>query len=818
MPLDLSLDLWGRRRFTPGSAHPTAWLRADKGVYQDAACQFTAADRSWLQIADAAQTGLDPGTDDFLWCGWFYPDTTGVIMLLVDKRGPTGAEGYSLYVTGAGALNALYGDGTAVSGASANGVMTAGKWQFIVYHAERGGNLKIYVGDATTAPAVVLTLDISGVAGAVNTTSPFFVSKHWLETTQYFYDGRIDSLMFFKAADLSAVAADIIAWAYNAGAGRLCSEITAAQKTAWGAVSGFELGENSGRRYDSWGSNHLDQAFGELVTNGTFTGNSTGWTEGAGWAYGTNNEAATAATGDLAQSTVAATVGKLYSTSFGAVVTGGTVRLNLGGVNGTTRNATGTHAETIRTTSTAALAINPVAAFTGTIDDVSVKAAEILAAPGIARGVAKDSNFAVQLDGASQYLSYTGTAFDPGVGDFSVGCAFYADRLPDSYGMLLSGGKAITAGSAIYTLGIKSNGAIYAEFNGDSGDQLFFSTVAGIVTAGVWYTLAGSFDRDGNLTIALNGGSPVVLGNIAAKANACSPGQLQIGRWVVASNFFPGRIDNAFYCNRLLSAAEITYLHNTGQWRQWAELGVAGTDGANLTASVIKGFWEFDTASALGTDSTSNGNDLTPQGTPTQGAGINYLEGMVSRWEDFFGANDTSTLTLAQRPAFLSNQINGRPALSGDGVDDYLSLSAITKAAGFCISAVVKCDSTASNFTILGGTDANDYIKLTNNTTITVRIAGGAATAFTVGALGTTAHVISVTRDATDKVRVYVDGTESSTGEIELSGDFTIAQIFAHGSEYLAGNIADLQIFDEKTVVQLGDIERYLANRYGIAI
>jgi hypothetical protein len=42
------------------------------------------------------------------------------------------------------------------------------------------------------------------------------------------------------------------------------------QKAAWGAVSGWELGEGAGRRYDSWGTNHLDQQFGEILTNGGF--------------------------------------------------------------------------------------------------------------------------------------------------------------------------------------------------------------------------------------------------------------------------------------------------------------------------------------------------------------------------------------------------------------------------------------------------------------------------------------------------------------------------------------------------------------------
>ena len=56
----------------------------------------------------------------------------------------------------------------------------------------------------------------------------------------------------------------------------------------------------------------------ELITNGTFTGSSTGWTEGTGWAYGTNNEAC-AANGSQ---------GNLSSTAFSTTTVGKTYRLN----------------------------------------------------------------------------------------------------------------------------------------------------------------------------------------------------------------------------------------------------------------------------------------------------------------------------------------------------------------------------------------------------------------------------------------------------------------------------------------------------------
>lgn len=58
----------------------------------------------------------------------------------------------------------------------------------------------------------------------------------------------------------------------------------------------------------------------DQLANGTFTGNANGWTLGAGWAYGTNNVAATAADTTLKQEkanmSAAWTSGQIYAVKF----------------------------------------------------------------------------------------------------------------------------------------------------------------------------------------------------------------------------------------------------------------------------------------------------------------------------------------------------------------------------------------------------------------------------------------------------------------------------------------------------------------------
>ncbi len=123
---------------------------------------------------------------------------------------------------------------------------------------------------------------------------------------------------------------------------------------------------------------------GEIVTNGTFTGNADGWALGAGWAYDANNVTATAASGILIQTYSSGVLvnGESYIVTY--TISGyvdGTYRAQLYGASqfgaGSDRTANGTYTEviTIDTTSTASdrFRITTVVDGTATVDDISVK-------------------------------------------------------------------------------------------------------------------------------------------------------------------------------------------------------------------------------------------------------------------------------------------------------------------------------------------------------------------------------------------------------------------------------------------------------------
>lgn len=110
------------------------------------------------------------------------------------------------------------------------------------------------------------------------------------------------------------------------------------------------------------------------VANGTFTGSATGWTLGAGWAYGSNAVSHTSGTATLVPNpAVNIVIGGVYTLTY--TVTGrsaGTITPTLGGVAGTARTTNGTFIQAITATTTGNLIFTPDTAFNGTIDNVSI--------------------------------------------------------------------------------------------------------------------------------------------------------------------------------------------------------------------------------------------------------------------------------------------------------------------------------------------------------------------------------------------------------------------------------------------------------------
>lgn len=227
------------------------------------------------------------------------------------------------------------------------------------------------------------------------------------------------------------------------------------------------------------------------------------------------------------------------------------------------------------------------------------------------------SGWGADLNGTTQYFTYSGTAFNPGTDGFSLAIAAKADTLTGQ-GHLFSA-NAPTSDVSSFGLRLLAAGNTRAFFNDGSGGVVTVTSSAKIST-GTWHTWIATFDRAGNLTIWLDGVS-IATADISGKTGDCVPGLMWIGQYSRGGERWDGPIAGPLYANRVLTEAEIAFLHNNGKWRRWAELGVAATDGSALTSSVILGYLGFTNLAAMGTDATGNGNTFTAYGSPKTVAG-----------------------------------------------------------------------------------------------------------------------------------------------------------------------------------------------------
>lgn len=107
----------------------------------------------------------------------------------------------------------------------------------------------------------------------------------------------------------------------------------------------------------------------DVVSNGAFTTDETGWTLGEGWAMGTAKIDATTASTAMSQA-VTLVAGVAYKLTYTTTRSAGSVRPTLGGTLGTARSTADTFTETIIPVTNSGLSFTGTG-FTGSIDTVS---------------------------------------------------------------------------------------------------------------------------------------------------------------------------------------------------------------------------------------------------------------------------------------------------------------------------------------------------------------------------------------------------------------------------------------------------------------
>lgn len=248
------------------------------------------------------------------------------------------------------------------------------------------------------------------------------------------------------------------------------------------------------------------------VTNGTFTGASTGWTLGAGWTYGSNKVTKAAGSGTaVTQALPTLVTGQIYIITYtvsdysaGTI----TVQLGIGGgtVSGAARSANGTYTESITHTDVDhQIGFLADAAFIGSIDTISIIA-------GSSNGTADWSS--PDTDGPFTHVAGNTSILTT----LNIGYAagYYA------IGFIISGA---TAGSVIVTIGddptpsASGNGSFMRYGTNVAGDEIFFTPTSdfdGVISEVIYY----QFNTDHEARII----DAVTLANVtAAYTNASSP-------------------------------------------------------------------------------------------------------------------------------------------------------------------------------------------------------------------------------------------------------------------------------------------------------
>jgi hypothetical protein len=186
-----------------------------------------------------------------------------------------------------------------------------------------------------------------------------------------------------------------------------------------------------------------------------------------------------------------------------------------------------------------------------------------------------------------------------------------------------------------------------------------------------------------------------------------------------------------------------------------------------LTSSVVKVFLGFDTASALGTDDTGNGNTFTASGTPTQTYGVNYLLGEVSRWEDLSGNGYHLTSgSIAARPAYISPLYSSRPGALFNGTGCQMTTASYASLTGdltvdtvFYATAAPSADATLIDLAQAGASGLQLIMQATTGKVGITNNGGPGASVLTAGSKADSVpHSLMVTRSGST-YSVYVDGT-----------------------------------------------------------
>src|SRR3990167_7256777 len=328
----------------------------------------------------------------------------------------------------------------------------------------------------------------------------------------------------------------------------------------------------------------------------------------------------------------------------------------------------------------------------------------------------KSGNSAQFIAVNSEYLSIADNpALSMGDIDFMIAGWFYFDSVPG----LNVANHFLGKWSGEYLVNIEN-------ISGTLRLRFWVRNTANTVTTGrhadtlgtpvinTWYFIVVWHDAVKNtLNIQVNNGgvdtTSGYTGGVRDFTTTCT-----IGSAAGGASPMGGRSHDVIVAKQIYTAAEKTFLYNSGNGRRFEELGLAGTDGANINVA-SGGVAYFKLGEESGTRADSWGaNTLTDNATVTQNDGVSLKDPVdgdnVRQATDLSGnENDAvGTGNVTTKPLHKAVQINGKPAISFDNVDDVLTItqnSSINDLAAMTIFAVIKPTTVGTSGRILHKSD-----------------------------------------------------------------------------------------------------------------
>lgn len=207
--------------------------------------------------------------------------------------------------------------------------------------------------------------------------------------------------------------------------------------------------------------------------------------------------------------------------------------------------------------------------------------------------------------------------------------------------------------------------------------------------------------------------------------------------------------------------------------------------------------------------------------------GVSTSSGAVTSWADQSGfGNNATQSTGANRPTFTANAVNGLPALTFNGSNNFMTLPAGFKdfSQGVSIYLVHKPGTTMNYPIDIGNGGASNDISIYGAANYVYFYAYGASSSLVTsnssGYTPSTYQLTEVTHDSTTG-NIYKNGTLTGTGSVSALNNITrstnrIGQ-YGSGSYFYSGEIAEIIVLSKgSTSAERAAIESYVYSKYNV--